>query len=281
MTEPLDPTLARRMLRTLEPVHGLVYFVPEATAAYAELGLAGRSGYFASRSAALGPVPAEVVIATFFNFRPELVRASLDGVWARTTPEAVLAARRRAVDAALRRLLGDRLDDPAVVEAAELALEATSVLTPEGRPLYGAHAALPWPEAPHLALWHAQTLLREHRGDAHVAALVAGGLGDAREALVTHAATGAVPAEALRTTRGWSTDEWTGAVDRLVGRGWLTPDGELTDAGRAVRDDVELRTDRASMAPWRHLGEERCARLRELVRPLSRAIVDGGGLVPA
>ena len=70
----MDRTTARKMWRTLEPYHGMIYFVPEAVAEYDEIGLApGRMGYFASRSAAMGPVPAAVVVATFFNFHPDLV----------------------------------------------------------------------------------------------------------------------------------------------------------------------------------------------------------------
>ncbi|HSL56999.1 MAG TPA: hypothetical protein VK866_04080 [Acidimicrobiales bacterium] len=276
----MDTTIARRMLRTLEPVHGMIYFVPEAAAAYAEVGLEGRAGYFASRAAAMGPVPAEVVVATFFNFHPDLVRTQIPDAWDRATPAQVLDARHRAVDAALRRLLGDAAHGPEIAEAAELAREATTALSPVGRPLYAGHASLPWPDEPHLVLWHAQTLLREHRGDGHVACLVTSGINDGCEALVTHAATEAVPADVLRTSRAWSIAEWDAAVTRLADRGWVHADGSFTDVGRRVRDEIEACTDQLSMAPWRLLGEERCARLRELVRPLSRAIVDGGGLVP-
>jgi len=266
------------MLRTLEPVHGFVYFSPHAVAAYEALGLEGRMGYFASRSAAMGPVPAEVVVATFFNFHPDLVRSCIPETWARAAPAAVLEARLGAVDAGLRAVLGDAVHSAEMIEAAALAREATAALAPVGRALYAGHASLEWPDAPHLVLWHAQTLLREHRGDAHVAALVAAGVGDGCEALVQHAAMGEVPAEVLRTTRAWSPEEWAATVARLVDRGWHHPDGSFTAAGRDVRDDIEQRTDAASMAPWTLLGEDRCARLRALVRPWSRAIVDGGGL---
>ena len=83
----MDHVTARKMHRTLEPYHGVVYFAPEPAAAYRELGLRGRSGYFASRSAAMGAVEVDVVVATFFNFYPDLVRGAMDGVWDRVTPE--------------------------------------------------------------------------------------------------------------------------------------------------------------------------------------------------
>ena len=68
---------ARKTWRTLEPLHGMVYFVPEAAEAYERLGITGRAGYFASRAAPMGAVTADVVVSTFFNFNPELVHAAI------------------------------------------------------------------------------------------------------------------------------------------------------------------------------------------------------------
>lgn len=271
----MEPVLARKMWRTLEPYHGLVYFTPEATAVYAELGVEGQGGYFASRAAAMGPVPAEVVVATFFNFDPRLVHEAIPMAWNRASPERWTEARLVAVDRALRGILGEELDSSDLAEAAELARIASDGCTPQGRPLYAAHAALPWPEAPHLVLWHAITLLREFRGDGHVACLVADGF-DGCQALVMHAATGEVGAAALAGTRGWSEGAWQRAVSALADRGLVTADGELTEAGQAHRHAIEDRTDELAMAPWSYLGQERSDRLRSLVRPFSRAVVESG-----
>ncbi|MCA1598397.1 MAG: hypothetical protein LC769_05155 [Chloroflexi bacterium] len=278
-----DIPLARKMYQTLEPYHAMVYFVPEAPQAYARAGLEDRTrGYFASRAAPLGPVSAEVVIAAFYNFSPALVRSVIPAAWQRATPEALIAARLDAVDLALRRMLGNDPDSdghgigsPAVAEAAELAREASAACTPQGRALYAGHAALPWPDARRLALWHAITLLREYRGDGHIAALLAEGFSGI-EALITYTAAGNAPASSLRKQRGWSEDEWAAGEARLRERGWLDADGALTAEGRARRDAVEERTDELARAPWDHLGADRCARLREIVRPLSKAIVDAG-----
>jgi hypothetical protein len=262
------------MHRTLEPYHGLVYFAAEPVARYRELGITDRQmGYFASRGAALGPVSAEVVIATFFNFSPDLVRSAIPAAWDIAAPAAMLAARLDGADGALRAALGDAVDTEDVREAAALARVAADACTPEGRTLYAAHAALDWPEPPHLQLWWAVTLLREHRGDGHVAGLVDAGLSGC-EALVMHAAAGEVPARVLQTTRGRTDDEWAEAVDSLRQRGWLDVEGDATEAGRDRRFDLEARTDLLALPPWTALGEDACARLRELVRPLSRAIVD-------
>jgi hypothetical protein len=271
-----DRTVARKMHRTLEPYHGLVYFAREPADAYASLGITDRQmGYFASRSAAMGAVSAEVVIATFYNFSPALVRRAIPAAWVIAGPEPVLAARLAGVDAGLRAILGDGLESNQTIEAALLARKAAQACSPEGRPLYAAHAALDWPDEPHLQLWLAITLLREHRGDGHIAGLVDHEVSGC-EALVVHGATGEVPPRLLQATRGRTDAEWAEAVESLRTRGWLDDDGGLTDAGRADRDELEARTDELAMAPWRHLGEEGCTRLRELVRPFSRAIVESG-----
>ena len=197
--------MARKTWRTLEPLHGMVYFVPEAAEAYARLGIAGQAGYFASRAAPMGAVTADVVVSTFFNFNPELVHAAIPAVWEVATPVALVRARFTAVDAAYRRLLGEEvLESEEMQRAAELARLAAEEAgrQVEGRPLAAAHADVAWPSAPHLVLWHAQSILREYRGDGHIAQLVVRGL-SGLEALVTHAAAGDVPERLLRATRGW------------------------------------------------------------------------------
>ena len=223
----------------------------------------------------MGPVPAEVVIATFFNFAPAEVHRCIPEAWAIASPAAFQAARRTGIDGSLRRILGDTVDGPEIAEAAELARTASEACTPEGRTLYAAHAALDWPDAPHLVLWHALSLLREYRGDGHIACLVADDV-DGCQALVLHAAMGDVPAPVLQATRARTDAEWEAAVASLQTRGWLGADGTLTELGRTHRQGVEDRTDELALAPWRHLGADGCDRLRALVRPFSQAIVASG-----
>ncbi len=283
----IDPITARKTCRTVEPLHGMIYFAPEAAESYRQLGLRAEAGYFASRSAAMGAVGAETVVATFFNFHPDLVRDVIPEAWTVATPAVVLASRLEAADTALRRILGDDIDSPELVRAAALAREAAERAAEryEGRPLFAAHAGLPWPEAPHLVLWHAQTLLREFRGDGHIATLVLHDL-DPVEALGLHLATGDLPEGFLRATRGWPDDEWEAGVDRLVGRGLVTrvepSDAHraplaLTDAGGTLREALEEETDRAAVHAYESLGEDGCAELRQLARPFSRAVVDAAG----
>ncbi|HEV3225262.1 MAG TPA: hypothetical protein VGZ52_00435 [Acidimicrobiales bacterium] len=267
----MDPVIARKMSRTLEPYHGVIYFLPEAAEAYAARGVEGRDGYFVSRSAPLGRVNPNVVIATFFNFNPDLITHALPRAWDATTPEAMVEARLEAIDRGLRRLLGDAISSPEMRRAAELARTASAGCRTPGRPLYAGHADLDWPTDSHLVLWHALSLIREFRGDGHIACLVAEEL-DAVEALVTHAASGAVPRVALQTTRAWTDDDWAAGVERLASRGLVHADGEFTADGVTLRQRIEDRTDDLALPAWDALGEDGCQELRELVRPWSKAI---------
>ena len=278
----MEPSVSRACWRTLEPVHAMVYFAPEAAEEYSALGFdlaANRAAaYFPARAAALGAVSAGVVRAVFFGFSPVAVSRGMEGAWDITTPEQLVQARWRVADRALRRLCGELLDGPDVAEAAELAREASAGCTADGRPLYAGGAGLEWPQPVHMQLFHAVGLLREFRGDGHIAALVVEGI-SGLEAGVLHVAQGdAWTREPLRRTRGWRTQEWDAAVARLRERGWLDAEEQLTEAGRAVRQRVEDRTDVLALPPWERLGEQRCSRLRALVRPLSKAVVAGGGL---
>lgn len=269
----VDTRVARRAWRRLEPVHGMIYFVPEARELYAALGLHGRSGYFASRGAAFGAASAELVIATFYNFNPDLVRRALPTAWEVTSPAEVLAARLEAAGTALRRGGVDKAGE--LTETLTLARRAAEAAAEHlhGRPLFAAHAALPWPGEPLLDLFHAQTLLREFRGDGHVASLVSEGLSPV-EALVLHAASGEVPEVFLKASRGWPEEAWAEASDSLRARGLLT-DG-LTEEGARLRGHIESRTDESAMPAYAALGEEGCSRLAELARPFGRAVVEAG-----
>ena len=278
----MDPAVSRKGWRATEPLHAQVYFAPEPQQEYAALGFDlesnPRAGYFPARAAALGAVAPAVVTAAFYSFAPPTVEVGMAGAWDIASPADLIAARLRGADRSLRRLCGDLLDGPAVVEAVELARTATEGFGPDGRPVYAANAALPWPDAPHLQLFHAITLLREYRGDGHVAALVSEGV-SGLEALVMHVAQGdAWTREPLRKRRGWSTEQWDAACAGLQERGWLDDEERFTDEGAAVRARIEHTTDLRSLPPWERLGEEGSARLRELVRPLSKAVVDGGGI---
>ena len=259
------------MWRLLEPVHAVVYFAPEAKTMYTAAGLKGGwMGYFASRSAAMGPVPPEMVIATFYNFHPRMVRRAIPDAWTFSTPEKVLRARLGVADAALRRLLGEEIASEHVVAAAEIARRIAEAAEPQGRPLFAAHAALPWPDDPHLGLWHAATLLREHRGDGHVATLLANEI-DGLEAHVLIVADRAMSAEMQRASRGYSEEEWAAAEDRLLERG-LFGASDLTDAGRTLRAAIEDATDRLALPPFIAVGARDCETLEAHLVEINRIL---------
>ncbi|WP_328535689.1 SCO6745 family protein [Streptomyces sp. NBC_00344] len=264
----LQPRAGRRCHNSVNPLHSTLYFSPDFTQQLAGVGIDDpQAAYFAGRGAAMGAVGPGTVAATFYNFNPELIARHLPAVWETASPQTVLDARLRAVDATLRRLLGDdAVASDEMAEAARLALRAAEACSRHARPLYAAHADLPVPEQPHLAFWHAATLLREHRGDGHLAVLLAAGL-DPLEALVSHTATGKGMAPRwILATRGWRRTDWDAAAERLRGRGLLDAESGLTEAGAQLRQDVEADTDRLDSAPYEHLGAEGVERLTELGR---------------
>ncbi|MEK8143582.1 hypothetical protein NKH18_20665 [Streptomyces sp. M10(2022)] len=271
----------RQMWHLLEPLHAVVYYAPESFDEAAGLGHATDErwpSYFAWRAAPLGAAGADRVTSTFHSFSPAMIRKYVPAGWSFAAPEAVLAARSRAVGRAYRALFGERVDGPEFAEAAALARRAAQAADVTGRPLAAANAALPWPDAPHLVLWQAATILREHRGDGHLAALAAAGL-DPVESLVSFAGIGAAPAEVF-ASRGWSDEEWAAGRRRLLERGLLEPDGTATEAGRALRAEVERRTDEQAAGPWDALDDGERARLVELLGPLWVEVL-GSGLLPS
>lgn len=270
---------ARRMWQALEPVHAVTYFAPEPRAACDELGTKGFwMSYFAQRAAPLGAAPAELVTALFYNFHPDLVARAVPDVWAVAQPRTFLDVRLSAVDAALHRLLGPEvLGSAEMAEAAAIARAAAEAAPTAGRALAAANRALDWPGPAHLVLWHAQTVLREQRGDGHVAALLTAGL-DPVETLVLFAADTGLGADRLRTRRGWPEQDWAAATDRLAARD-LVVDGRLTAAGAALRAEVEARTDVLADVAWAGVGPERTERLVALAEPMVAAIVAGGGFL--
>ncbi len=274
------PPGARQLWQLLEPVHATLYYAPEAAEEAAALGYGTDErwpSYFALRAAPLGAASPELVAATFYSFNPAMVRRYVADAWETASPAAVLRARLTAVDRSLRSLLGDRVESPELREAAALARRAAEAADTAGRPLAAANAALPWPpddDQPHLTLWQAAIILREHRGDGHIAALLAHGL-DGVESLVSHAAMGAAPEEVF-SSRQWSPEQWSAARERLTARGWLDSSGALTDHGRASRTAVEHLTDDLAAAPWRTLGPDATARLAELLLPPVLDLVHAG-----
>ncbi|MBM2615752.1 hypothetical protein JIG36_09315 [Actinoplanes sp. LDG1-06] len=271
-----EPSAARRMWALFEPLHAVVYFAPLSAEAFTQAGLTGFwRRYFAGRAAALGAVGAGPVVAAFFGFAPAMVSRALPDVWSRISPAAALEARRVGATAALTGLF----DGLEVGRAAELLAEAARAADFSGRVLAAAHADLPWPDDPVGKLWHAATILREHRGDGHVAALLTAGV-DGCESLAWRAALdGGRLREVTQPARGWTDDEWQAATGRLRERGWVDADGTATGAGRDAYAKVEQLTDELAADPWRGLDTTAV----ELLAPLTErawAIVPADNPIP-
>lgn len=274
----MDASTAGRSARALELLHSLTYFVPESQTGLEEAGLTGRACYFAGRAAPLGAVGAGVVAATFYNFNREAIEPFVPEAWSIVSPERIMEIRYRAVNDAYTRLLGaDVISSPAMAEAAELAsIAASHIPGDDGRPLYSAYAELDWPETPHLRFWHALTLLREHRGDGHIAALQTAELSGI-QALITHTATGkGFEKEFARKRRGWSEEQWNDGVDTLRDREILDSEGRLTEHGSDLRALVEDITNDLALAPWAALGEDGAARLVEFGSPWRDSVIEQG-----
>jgi hypothetical protein len=271
-----DELAARRLWQHVEVVHAVVYFAPEVAEGFAEAGVEGWwAGYFAGRAAPLGECSAEVVQAAFYGFAPGRVAKAVPRVWRSLSPGAAIRLREHRAGVVLDRVLGPgawRHDLSPAVELLRVALEDAGV---EGRVLYAANRSLDWPDDPLEALWHGCTLLREHRGDGHNAVLVAEGLDGAQANQLAAAAGVLTGSEAQRVNRGWSEHEWAEAAASLVERG-LIDGGALTPAGRALRDEIEHRTDRAAAGPAVALGPQGRETLEQLLAPVLSAVVGSG-----
>ena len=257
----VDAALCGAVEQCFVPLWLTTVFAPEVSQAFDELGLGQAERYFATRVAPLGPASAPVVVATFFNFSPAAVATAIPAVWKRFTPRQLLDAQLDGVQRKLGRALA-AVDRHVVDEAARLLGRAAEVACehPEGRPLFAGYASLPWPDDPHLRLWHAHYLLREFRGDGHIAVLASEGL-TGLQALQLHIAFVPAVGPVFRATRGWSDDQWDESVETLRARGWLTTDDELTltPAGRGT------------------VRRSRCARTRATCRPTKRWATTGVG----
>jgi hypothetical protein len=256
-------------------IHAVLFFAPETRAATDGLGLKGGwMSYFGCRAAPLGTVPAAVVTSIFYGFHPRRVEHAIPDAWDYAAPPRLIEARLSAMDAALRRLLGEAIDGPEVRRAATLATTAVHAADFSGRPLGAANAALADPGAAHLQLWQALGAMREHRGDGHVTCLVANQV-DPCESLVMQAATGRSEGASLQANRGWSDDEWATAVMHLRERGWVDHNGHPTPSGTKARNAIEAGTDRLAAPLVAPLGD-RVVELVEAMRPLAERIMAAG-----
>lgn len=269
--------VARRLLDLTEPISLVNFFAQEPTDSMLALGLRNYwDGYFAGRSAPLGRVPAEVVHAAFYSFTPSEVARHIPKVWDTTTPEAAHAAREQGCVSALRRILGDLVETPGLVRAAELLARASTSAPTNGRVMYAGLRALPTPKHPVARLWHAANMLREHRGDGHVVALVSEGIGGTEAHVLSALHMGIYPAESFGRIHHLPRPYLDEVMDGLRNRGLLDASGRLTDTGRATKARIESLTDALAEAPYEGLAPLERDELISVLEPISKRLAAAG-----
>ncbi len=273
----MTESMGRRLFQLVEPIAVVAYMADEPTEAVMALGLPTMwDAYFAGRAAPLGrDVPAAVVHALFYNFADGEVARHIPRVWDKVTPEDANAARQEGSVAALRRILGNLADTSGVARAADLLTKAGTSAPTEGRPLYAAVRTLPLPTEPVARLWHGANLLREHRGDGHVAALLTVGIGGT-EAHVLHALSEGMPPEKFGRVSHLPRAQLAAVVDGMRGRGLVGADGWLTAAGRQAKEQVESLTDQLAAPAYDTLGPDELDQLVEDLDPLAAVLVAAG-----
>jgi hypothetical protein len=265
--------MARRMFELVEPIGLIPYSADDPNEAMFALGFSNYwDTYFAGRAAPLGLVPAEVVDALFYNFAPGEVARHIPKVWRTTTPEAAIAARQEGCAKALRRILGERVDSPEFARATDLLLKAATSAPFEGRPMYAALRALPVPEDVVVRMFHAASLLREHRGDGHIAALVTERVGGL-EAHVLVALSMDMPAEKFGRIHHLPASQLAAVIEGMRDRGLIGDDGWLSADGRAVKQRVEALTDDLAAKPYEVLEPRELDELMALLEPLAALLV--------
>ncbi|HJP72744.1 MAG TPA: MarR family transcriptional regulator [Pseudonocardiaceae bacterium] len=259
------------MSQLVEPI-ATVCFSEVVTEAFLALGMRNYwDGYFAGRAAPLGPAPAEVVHAVFYNFAEGEVARHIPWVWVRTTPQEAIAIRERSSAMELRQRTGRLADSPDLVRVADLATRAALSAPTEGRALYAGLRALDVPEEPVARLWHAATLLREHRGDGHNAALLAHSIGGT-EAHVLMALRFEMKAEEFSRTHHLPRAQLADVVDGLRRRGLVDAAGGFTEAGREIRQRIEDLTDELAAPVYDVLSPDELDELVAGLEPIAAAV---------
>jgi hypothetical protein len=262
-------SMARRMFELVEPIGAIPYTADEPNQAMFALGLTSYwDTYFAGRAAPLGRTPAEVVDALFYNFAPGEVARHIPKVWRTTTPEAAIAARQMGCTKALRRIL----DNPDFARAAELLIKAGTSAPLEGRPMYAALRAIPVPDDSVGRLFHGASLLREHRGDGHIAALMTEGVGGL-EAHVLFALDMNMPADKFGRIHHLPEAQLAAVIDGMRDRGLIGEDGWLTRHGRDVKQRVEALTDDLAGAPYQRLEPDELDELMTTLEQLATLLL--------
>jgi hypothetical protein len=222
-------------------------------------------------------VPAQVVHAAFYSFADGEAARHIPSAWETIPPEASIAARERGSTASLRRILGDELADfPSLARAADLTAKAATSAPTEGRVMYAGMRALPMPSDPVARLWHSATMLREHRCDGHVAALVSARIGGTEAHVLSALELGIHPPESFGRIHHLPKERLAEVMDGLRERGLVDADGWFTDAGRETKQRVEALTDELAAPPYDALSPAELNDLIAELEPITARLVATG-----
>ena len=270
--------LADQIWRQLESYHDTTYFVQECREAFKEVGIKGGwARYFAGRAAPMGEASAGAVVAAFYNFAPRMVSNSIPAAWEVATPAQFIEARLVGIDRAMRRLIAPWIDTKEIAETADALTQAALSADPAGKVLFGANAGLEVPSSPHLKLFHAATLIREHRGDLHNSILMNNDISGV-QAHVLMVALGHGSREDVISMRGWNEAEWSLAKESLIERSLIAPDATATVLGRELRISIELQTELASAKALSPLGTKRAEAVLGVLVPIVNELRKSGEL---
>lgn len=243
IAEPdVAPTPARLLRDALEPIATQGWWSRPAGDGLTALGVDFFPGYVWGRAAAFGTPTAPVVVATFGVFEPSMITMAYEAGVASSSRDQILAARAAGGAASL-----DAIADQGECDAiADPLLDAIDGLDGLARPLFSALRSLPVPSSPGGRLWRAAELVREHRGDGHLAALAVAGLDAVEANVLTERWLGFGLGE-YSATRGFGAEALADGVRGLERRGWMQGE-EITDSGRAARAAIEASTDASQRA---------------------------------
>ena len=265
--------VARRLFDLTEPISLVNFFSSEPAESMAALGFRGYwDGYFAGRAAPLGRVPAEVVHAAFYNFAEGEVARHVPKVWSTTTPGGGARRARAGLRGCAAQDPRRARRTPGLARAAELLAKASTSAPTEGRVMYAGLRALPVPEEPVARLWHAANLLREHRGDGHIAALVSERIGGTEAHVLVHstwASTRRSRSAGSTTSRG---PGWPRSWTACATAAWSMPPAASPTPGVRPRTRIEALTDALAEAPYDLLEPAELDELIAVLEPISRRL---------
>ena len=258
--------VSRRLRARADGVVAELWFMPESQTGYPALGISGAAGTFGGRTGPLGTLPGAAAAALLVPLNPAFIAPAVDEAWAATTPDELLPLRERTATGYLAEIIGAEPDG--IARAAELARMAADAGPVDGHPLAAAHRTRGWSGDPLVDVWRACERIRERRHESHRNAWTAAGLDACEICVLTDLWRGPLISS---VSSSWASPQQDDARERLRARGLVAGD-EITQAGRALRDEIELATDRQETDVVAALGDD-ANELLALLTPWSTATV--------